>query len=247
MLQLLSCKGMILSCPCVKIWGAEFRPVFSQIGDIRSIIPPAVKMIALTATATTETFYVVTSRLAMNRPILVSLPPHRDNIFYQVQPKLVFEKFIDLLHEELSCKRATFPKTVIYVRRFADCSNIYMMLKKSMGVSFTEPAGYPNMKGHRLVDMFTKVLTHAKKEEIIKSFSEVNGNLRLLIATTAFGMGIDCCDIRRVIHWGAPSSLEEYAQETGRSGRDGGSSVAILYRGVGEGILVQKSRTTWPT
>lgn len=67
----------------------------------------------------------------------------------------------------------------------------------------------------------------------MKLFTQVNGKLRIVIATTAFGMGVDCPDIRRVIHWGIPSTLEEYVQETGRSGQDGESSVAILYQGVG--------------
>ena len=57
--------------------------------------------------------------------------------------------------------------------------------------------------------------------------------LRLVIATTAFGMGIDCPDIRQIIHWGMPSSLEEYVQETGRGGHDGNQSRAILYEGKG--------------
>ena len=54
-----------------------------------------------------------------------------------------------------------------------------------------------------------------------------------MIATTAFGMGVDCPNIRRIIHWGLPTTLEEYVQETGRSGRDSENAVAILYRGVG--------------
>ena len=60
-------------------------------------------------------------------------------------------------------------------------------------------------------------------------FSKVNGKIRLVIATTAYGMGVDCPDIRRIIHWGSPCTIEEYVQETGRAGRDGASAVAILY------------------
>ena len=102
-----------------------------------------------------------------------------------------------------------------------------------MGSVFTEPPNYPNVVGFRLVDMFSRVLTTAKKEEVLVSFSKKSGKLRLVIATTAFAMGVDCPDIRRIIHWGMPATLEEYVQETGRSGRDGKSSVAIVYQGIG--------------
>jgi len=103
-----------------------------------------------------------------------------------------------------------------------------------MGISFTEPSGYPNVAGYRLVDMFSRVQTAAKREEVLKSFSETGSKLCLIIATTAFGMGIDCPDIRRIFHWGLPSTLEEYVQESGRSGRDGQLSTAVLYPGKGK-------------
>ena len=102
-----------------------------------------------------------------------------------------------------------------------------------MGVAFSEPPGYPNLPGFRLVDMFSAVLTNEKKKEVLEYFAKSGGKLRLIIAINAFGMGIDCPDIRRIIHWGMPNTLEEYVQETGRSGRDGESSTAILYQGKG--------------
>jgi len=118
-------------------------------------------------------------------------------------------------------------------RMYDDCSSVYMLLKHKMGVAFTEPPGYPNHSGFRLVELFTAVLTTVKKKEALESFAKRGGKVRLVIATTAFGMGIDCPDIRRIIHWGMPNTLEEYVQETGRSGRDGESSVPVLYQGKG--------------
>ena len=88
-----------------------------------------------------------------------------------------------------------FPKTVVYVRSYSDCSKIYMSLKEKVRAEFTEPQGCPNVTSHRIVDMFTRVLTTEKKDEVLHSYSEIGGNLRLVIATTALGMGIDCPDL----------------------------------------------------
>ena len=80
-----------------------------------------------------------------------------------------------------------------------------------------------------LVDVFTRVNTDEKKEQILQFFKVPNSTLRVLIATTAFGMGVDCPNIRRVYHWGSPSEPEEYVQETGRAGRDGEDAIAIIF------------------
>ena len=69
------------------------------------------------------------------------------------------------------------------------------------------------------------------REKVLSSFTTSCNTLRLLITTTAFGMGVDCRDIRYIVHWGVPSDVEQYVQETGRAGRDGLQAQAILYHG----------------
>ena len=215
----------------VKLWGDQFRTTFAQIGELRSLIPKTVKIMALTATATAETFQVVKDRLSLVEPFLVAVPPYRDNITYRVNSKLDLDAFVTFLASELLAERTAFKKTIVYVRTYTDCYKIYTLLKQEMGSRFTEPSGYPNITGYRLLDMFSRVQTAAKRDEVLQSFSEIGGKLRLIIATTAFGMGLDCADVRRIFHWGLPSTLEEYVQESGRSGRDGKMAVAILYPG----------------
>ena len=125
--------------------------------------------------------------------------------------------------------RVQFPKTIVYVRSYKDCITIYQLLKSKMGLGFTDTMGYPNLSVYRLIEMHTRVLPPEKKDEVLHSFSKVKGKLRLVIATTAFGMGVDCQDITRVLHWKGPATIEEYIQEAGRSGQNGEPAVGVLY------------------
>ena len=84
-----------------------------------------------------------------------------------------------------------------------------------MGDDFTDPPNYPDFNEFRMVELYTRVSKPDKREDVIKLFTLPGGRLRLTIATTAFGMGIDCPDIKRIIHWGLPGHTEEYVQETG--------------------------------
>ena len=85
----------------VKGWGEKFRTAFSEIGKLRSLMSNTVHILALTATATTETFYVVCSKLSMIDPVVVAASPHRENIVFRVAPKVEEEKFVDSLCQEL--------------------------------------------------------------------------------------------------------------------------------------------------
>ena len=218
---------------CVKLWGDKFRDAFSKIGDLRSLLPANVRIMALTATATNASFKVICDRLCLQSPSVIALPPTRDNIMYQVLPKITIEDLTTTLCKELRAERATFPKTVMFVRSCADCSNLYKFIRAKLGPDFTVPSGYPDHYKFRMVEMFTRICTINKKEQILISFKSAESPLRLIIATIAFGLGIDCRDIEKIIHWGIPSNVEEYVQETGRVGRDGRESVVVLYEGRG--------------
>ena len=100
-----------------------------------------------------------------------------------------------------------------------------------MGKNITDPPGalYDGIVHFRLVDVFTAESSPQIREALLKEFFMSDSRLRMLIATTAFGMGVDCPDIDRVINWGCPNTLEELIQEIGRGGRDGPAVEAILY------------------
>ena len=210
--------------------GDQFRISFSKIGNLRSIVPSTVNIMALTATATHETYQSVLSKLAMTDPVLVSIPPERGNITYYVHPPTSVDELSGMLNSELR-EMCEFPKTIVFVRKYKDCSDLYDMLEHKLGIEITNPCGYPNVSQFRRVEMFSRVLTTEKKEQVLSAFSDPNGVLQVVIATSAFGLGIDCQNIQRTIHWGLPSTIEEYVQESGRAGRDGQQAQAILYEG----------------
>ena len=212
--------------------GDDFRIAFAHIGELRSVVPPHVNVMALTATATHSTFKVVKERLCMTQPVIIGLPPQRANIFYCVQGLPSLTDFSERLVEDIRRQQRNFPKTEIFCRKYLDCSDLYISLQQKLGPYFTDPPGYPTSQHQfRLVDMYTRAATVEMKEKILASFSTPNGKLRIVIATTAFGMGIDCSDIRQVIHWGPPTDAEQYIQESGRAGRDGVQAYATLLYG----------------
>ena len=111
---------------CVKFWGDQFRQTFALIGDLRSLIPSNVKLLALTATATIETYQCVVKRLSMDNPVLVSISPERSNIIYLVRPKTSLEYLSHQLYQEFY-ENEVFPKTILFVRKFSDCSDLSLV------------------------------------------------------------------------------------------------------------------------
>ncbi|XP_065917561.1 ATP-dependent DNA helicase Q1-like [Dysidea avara] len=215
---------------CVKTWGDEFRTEFSKIGELRSLIPTSVNIMALTATATSEVLKVVTERLSLDNPLIIGLSPSQSHIFYNAEKLPDIANYCrDLeLSAKLKIKRLSFPTMLIFCRSYADCGTMYHILEVLMGPHFTEPYGSP-AKFHcfRLVDIF-ELIRHCQRKTLV------------VIATTAFSMGIDCPDIRTVVHFGTPGTVEEYVQESGRAGRDHNPATArMLYGKPPKGTSVQ--------
>ena len=187
------------------------------------------KVLALTATATKETLQCVTDRLSMKNPVVVGLSPERDNVKLHVRPAPTLKDMSVSIVDELKDARIKTPKTVVYCRSLNKCAEIFSTVCKLMGNDITEPPGLPNIIPFQMVDIFTTASTPRVREDIVQEFCKPGTYLRVIVATTAFGMGIDCPDISRVINYGTPNSLEELIQEGGRAGRDGCQSDAILY------------------
>ena len=131
---------------CIQTWGDQFRVTFSQIGDIRSVIPKQVNIMALTATASKDTLCSVIKRLSLRDPVIVAVSPYRENISYAVRADVNMDKLTIEVSEEIKTLQRNSPKTVIFVRSYKDCSCIYAMVKRKCGIYFTEPPNFPDVR-----------------------------------------------------------------------------------------------------
>ena len=200
-----------------------------RLGEIRSLLPHHVRIMALTATATKSLRASVTSTLGMENPVVIAISPCKANLTYNVGTYTTVAETFKPLVSRLRSDRERAPRTIIYCQSYNMCADIYLYLSQCLGCELTEPIDAPNIPRFRLVDMYTSVTDSRHKELMISLFTKPS-QLRVVIATVAFGLGIDCPDVRQIVHVGMTEDVESYIQETGRAGRDGQPALATLLK-----------------
>ena len=200
---------------CISQWGYDFRPSYLTIADIRKELPD-VPVLALTATATPQVTDDIQDKLGFKEKNVISMSFFRQNLSYVVRK--TENKLMELKH----ILDHVPGSGIVYVRNRAGTKEV---------ADFLNANGIPATHYHAGLDQVVK-------DERQKAWTD--NRYRVVVATNAFGMGIDKPDVRTVIHMDIPSSIEAYFQEAGRAGRDGQRSYAVLLHSPGDKRTVSK-------
>ena len=207
---------------CISQWGYDFRPAYLKIAEIRELLPD-VPVLALTTTATPEVVKDIQARLHFRRENVFRMSFERSNLAYIVRK--TDNKTGELLH----ILRSMPGSAIVYVRNRRRTKEITELLNNE----------------DITADFYHAGLDDATKD--IRQHRWQSGGSRVMVATNAFGMGIDKPDVRIVIHMDLPDSIEAYFQEAGRAGRDGQKAYAvILYAKADKTTLHKRIPDTFP-
>lgn len=207
---------------CISQWGYDFRPAYLQISEVRKLLPD-VPVLALTATATPEVVKDIQERLAFRKENVFRMSFERQNLAYIV--RRTENKAEELLH----ILQSVSGSAIVYTRNRKKTKEAALFLNANQITATFYHAG----------------LNNEIKDQRQKSW--LTGEHRVMVATNAFGMGIDKPDVRIVIHLDFPDSPEAYFQEAGRAGRDGQKAYAVLlYARNDQATLKKRIADTFP-
>ena len=207
----------------------EFRPAYGRLHELRTLLPSGVPYLACTATATRSVRQEVISSLDMVGCEFVSTSPDRSNIFYEVLPRTSIEMDLQPVLESLKQYKNQAPCVIVYCHSLNICADLYAHFLFELGNASYYPSGAAHISDNRLFGMYHSNTPQHNKDVILTSLVSPFGVVRVVFATVALGMGVGLKDVNCVIHYGAPQSIDDYFQESGRGGRSGGDSRSVVY------------------
>lgn len=196
---------------------------------MRAIVPSGAPMLAATATVTKFVRDDIIDKLEMKGCEVVFVSPNRSNIYYEVRPRTEIEQDMHPILENLRCNKKLADRVVVYCRSYNMCAELYQHFLCTLGDDSYYPPGAEKISDNRLFGMFHAGTPDHNKEVILSSMREANGVVRVVFATVALGMGLNFVGLNNIVHYGAPSSIEDYFQESGRAGRSGDQAKSVIF------------------